>query len=112
MWAVTIFADRSKSTQPATWIVYPLIVFVMSKSYRVADAAGASERHMRAATMNAPAIPSASRDMDEPRRRDGGWGQEGSPNISDNRRGRALLAASANRFSAPASLPAAIAGQA
>src|SRR2546428_7245662 len=100
MWAVTIFADRSKSTQPATWIVYPLIVFVMSKSYRVADAAGASERHMRAATMNAPAIPSASRDMDEPRRRDGGWGQEGSPNISDNRRGGSSSPGEGDGFSA------------
>src|SRR5438445_1169870 len=80
MWAVTILADRSMSTQPATWIVYPLTVFVMSKSYRVADAAGASERVIRAATTNAPAIPSAMRDMDEPRRRDGGWGQEGSAN--------------------------------
>src|SRR2546425_126540 len=80
MWAVTIFADRSMSTQPATWIVYPLTVFVMSKSYRVADAAGASERVIRAATTNAPAIPSAMRDMDEPQRRDGGWGQEGSAN--------------------------------
>src|SRR2546428_11798788 len=80
MWAVTIMADRSMSTQPATWIVYPLTVFVMSKSYRVADAAGASERVIRAATTNAPAIPSAMWDMDEPQRQDGGGGPEGSAN--------------------------------
>src|SRR5947209_16766840 len=83
MWAVRIFADRSMSTHPATWIVYPLMVFVMSKSYRVADAAGASERVISAATMNAPAIPSARRDMEDLSGGMAGGAKKVAPILSD-----------------------------